>query len=401
MFEIIPHGFWVDFVSKRRIFAIASAVGVVLGLGLFFGVGPNWGLDFSGGTEVQVRFGASTSIADVRGALGTMGIGDDSIQQLGAPSDNRFLVRLRGESTGNTGSTRVDDARKALEGSFGTSWLESFALDSEVGTTVRVTYAGEGVPLEKVEAALARVEGVKVTAGTEPNTLRLRLPGVAEDIRATLLSRLPGKSADIERADSVGPKVGGNLRRAGIVAVVLSIVIHVIYIALRFDLTFAPGAIVGLLHDVAITCGLLVLTRQEFGLQTVSALLTLTGYSLNDTIIIYDRIRENMGKFRRTKFGELVNTSVNETLGRTLMTSISTGLAMIPFLFIGGPVLREFAFVMLVGIVVGTYSSVYVAAPITMVLDENRDRIASWFGFGGRPSSKRGAKAESSSPETP
>ncbi len=401
MFEIVPHGFWIDFISKRRIFAIASAVGVAIGLGLFFIVGPNWGLDFSGGTEVQVRFGAATSIADVRGALAPMGIGDEAIQQLGKVSDNRFVVRLRGEDTGNTGSSRVEDARKALEGAFGSGWLETFVLDSEVGTTVRVAYRGDAVPLEKVEAVLAPVEGVKVTTGSEPNTLRLRLPGVAEDIRATLMTRLPQRAADIERADSVGPKVGGNLRHAGIVAVVLSIVIHVIYIALRFDLTFAPGAIVGLLHDVAITCGLLVLTRQEFGLQTVSALLTLTGYSLNDTIIIYDRIRENMGKFRRTRFGELVNTSVNETLGRTLMTSIATSMAMIPFLFIGGPVLREFAFVMLVGIVVGTYSSVYVAAPITMVLDENRDRIAAWFGFGGRPSTQRGAKSGTPPTETP
>jgi preprotein translocase subunit SecF len=223
---------------------------------------------------------------------------------------------------------------------------------------------------------------VTVSTGTDANTLRLRLPGEAEDIRAALTKGLPDREGDVERADSVGPKVGGNLRTAGIISIVLSIAIHVVYIGLRFDLAFAPGAIACLFHDVAITCGILVLTRQEFGLQTVSALLTLTGYSLNDTIVIYDRIRENMGKFRRKDFGELINVSMNETLSRTIMTSLSTSMAMIPFLFIGGPVLREFATVMLIGIVIGTYSSIYVAVPITMLLEDHKDQILSFLGFG-------------------
>ena len=387
MFELLPKGLWIDFVGKRRFWASVSAVLATVGILLFTMVGPNWGLDFSGGTEVQVRFEKPTTLADVRGALAPMGVADDSIQLVGDAADNRFLVRLRGDTGSQTGSTRVDDARKALVTTFGENWLETFKVDSEVGTTLRVTYTGEPVPLDKVQAALAGVEGVTVATGTDANTLRLRLPGEAEDIRAALTKGLPDREGDVERADSVGPKVGGNLRTAGIISIALSIAIHVVYIAMRFDLAFAPGAIACLFHDVAITCGILVLTRQEFGLQTVSALLTLTGYSLNDTIVIYDRIRENMAKFRRKDFGELINVSMNETLSRTLMTSISTSMAMIPFLFIGGPVLREFATVMLIGIVIGTYSSIYVAVPITMLLEDHKEQILAFVGFGKKKGS--------------
>jgi preprotein translocase subunit SecF len=384
MFEIIPKGFWYDFVAKTRFWAGISFLASGIGIVLFVTVGPNWGLDFTGGTEVQVRFGETTDIAAVRTALAPVGITDEAIQQVGVPADSRYLVRLHGAGE-TTGSKQVDTARAALEGAFGKDWIDSFEVDSEVGSSVRLTYTGEPVAIEQVERALATLPGAKVTSGADANSLRVRLPGVAEDIRSALTKSLPDRKPDIERTDSVGPKVGDNLRQAGLVAIGLSIVIHVIYIAFRFDLAFSPGAIVCLFHDVAITCGVLVLTRQEFGLQTVSALLTLTGYSLNDTIVVYDRIRENMERYRRKDFGELINVSINETLSRTIMTSVSTIMAMTPFLFIGGPVLREFATVMLIGIVVGTYSSIYVAAPITMVLRDNRDRIAGWFGLASAP----------------
>jgi len=382
MFEIVPKGFWYDFVARVRLWAGVSFLASGLGLVLFVVVGPNWGLDFTGGTEVQVRFAVATPIAEVRSALAPVGIADDAIQQVGEAGDNRYLVRIRGEGEA-TGSTQVAATRSALEKAFGTSWIEDIRVDSEVGSSLRVSYTGDVVPMDRVEQALAGIPGVRVTGGGEPNSLRVRLPGVAEDIRGALVKSLPDRKPDLERTDSVGPKVGDNLRRAGIIAIVLSIAIHVVYIGLRFDLAFAPGAIICLLHDVAITCGILVLTRQEFGLQTVSALLTLTGYSLNDTIVVYDRIRENMERYRRKDFGELINVSINETLGRTITTSLSTMLAMTPFLFIGGPVLKEFATVMIIGIVVGTYSSIYVAAPITKALRDNRERIAGWVGLGG------------------
>lgn len=387
MFHIIPKGFWYDFVGKTKFWAGISFLASGLGIALFVTIGPNWGLDFTGGTEVEVAFAKQTTIADVRSALAPVGVADDAIQQVGDANTSRYVVRLHGEGEA-TGSKQVDVARSALETTFGKAWIEGFRVDSEVGSSIKVTYTGEPVALEKVEAALSGLPGVKVAPGNDANTLRIRLPGVAEDIRAALVKGLPDRAPDILRTDSVGPKVGDNLRQAGLIAIGLSIAIHVVYIAMRFDLAFSPGAIVCLFHDVAITCGILVLTRQEFGLQTVSALLTLTGYSLNDTIVVYDRIRENMERYRRKQFGELINVSINETLSRTIMTSVATMFAMVPFLFIGGPILREFATVMLIGIVVGTYSSIYVAAPITMVLRDNRERIAGWFGLGAKPGVK-------------
>jgi preprotein translocase subunit SecF len=187
----------------------------------------------------------------------------------------------------------------------------------------------------------------------------------------------------IDRTDSVGPKVGGSLRAAGLISLGVTMLVLLIYVGLRFDFTFAPGAILCLFHDSTILIGIWVLTQQEFGLSMISALLTLLGYSINDTIVVYDRIRENMQKYRAADFPKLINDSINQTLSRTIITSGGTMLSMVPFLFFGGPVLRQFAIAMLIGIVVGTYSSVYVAAPMTLVLRENRNFFERFIGRKG------------------
>jgi preprotein translocase subunit SecF len=358
---------------------VVSFVASTIGLVLFIGIGPNWSIDFTGGTEVEVHFEQATTIAEVRGALAPQGIAEDAVYQVGPDADSRFVVRLQGES-----SSRPEDVaavRAALEAAFGSDWIDSFEVGAEVGSRAAVRYRGASIPLDRVEAALAVVPGSTVQGSPEENTFFVRLPGVAEGIHRSLEGALGTHGLKFDRSDSVGPKVGGNLRAAGLTAVAWSVVLHLIYVAVRFDFAFAPGAIICLVHDVAITCGILVIARLDFGLSTVSALLTLTGYSLNDTIVVYDRIRENMHRFKRKDFGALINESINQTLSRTIMTSGATALAMVPFLFKGGAILQEFAIVMLVGIVVGTYSSIYVAAPLTMILTENQDRIRALFGL--------------------
>ena len=379
MFQIIPTTFWYDFVARRRFWAGISFAASGIGLVLFMVVGPNWSIDFTGGTEVEMHFEKPTTIAEVRTALTPQGVAEDAVQQFGGPEESRYVVRLPGASSSKPED--VEAVRTALTAKFGADWIDEFTVGDEVGSRAAVLYKGAPVELTAISEALAAIPGSSVQASPEENTFYVRLPGIAEGIRKAVDTQLAGHELIVDRADSVGPKVGSSLRKAGLTAVTWSVILHLLYVGFRFELAFAPGAILCLVHDVTIVCGILVLSRLDFGLSTVSALLTLTGYSLNDTIVVYDRIRENSQRFKRKDFGDLINVSINQTLSRTIMTSGATSLAMIPFLFWGGAVLREFAIVMLLGIVIGTYSSIYVAAPLTMLLTENEDRIRALVGL--------------------
>ena len=209
----------------------------------------------------------------------------------------------------------------------------------------------------------------------DDNTFSITLPPLAVQVEKTLKGALPGRSVQISGVSSVGPKVGGNLRRQGFVAMLATLALVLIYIGFRFDLTFAPGAIAALFHDVSITIGIFVLIQHEVNLSMIGALLTIIGYSLNDTIVIYDRIRENMERYRRTDMGQLINDSVNETLARTLATSLTTLVAISAFLVMGGPVIETFALAMMIGVVVGTYSTVFVASPMILLMEKVKPRL--------------------------
>lgn len=373
MFELIPHGFYYDFLKRRHFWANISWAAAAISIVLFVVKGPNWSIDFTGGTEVEVTFDKPTPIDDVRHALAPVGVGDDAIQSIGKPEESRFLFRMQGESAAKPED--VAAAESALRAAFPDVQTKP---DAQVGTRLIVTWpaAADGSvstrSVKDFETALASLPGVSVQSSPEENTVYVRLPGLAEQIRGALEQSLGSQGVHIDRTDSVGPKVGSSLRSAGLIALGATMLILLVYVGLRFDFTFAPGAILCLFHDSTILIGIWVLTEQEFGLSMISALLTLLGYSINDTIVVYDRIRENMHRYRASDFPKLINDSINQTLSRTIVTSGATMLSMVPFLFFGGPVLRQFAMAMLIGIIVGTYSSVYVAAPLTIVLRENR-----------------------------
>jgi preprotein translocase subunit SecF len=379
MFEIIPKSFHFDFIGRRKFFAWLSLAATLTAAALFFTKGPNWSLDFTGGTEIELHFETPTEIGPLREALAAVGVTEDAIQPVGAPAESRYLVRLKGQASADPAD--VQRARTALESAFGAAWITAFTLDEEVGTRVSVVYGGDPVDSTRIAEALRTVPGAGIQASHEENQFYLRLPGVAEGVRKVMQGALADRKPVLDRADSVGPKVGDALKTAGLAAVTWSVILHLAYVGMRFELAFAPGAILCLVHDVLIACGIMVITRLDFGLSTVSALLTLTGYSLNDTIVTYDRIRENMHRYRRKNFGDLLNDSINQTLSRTVMTNGATCLALIPFLWWGGPVLQEFAIVMLIGIVIGTYSTIFVAAPLTMILVDNQDMIRGWVGL--------------------
>jgi len=196
------------------------------------------------------------------------------------------------------------------------------------------------------------------------------LEGLSATINDVLAKRFGGETFEIRRTEMVGPKVGKDLRSKGLQAIIAALIGILIYISVRFKLRFAVGAVVALAHDVLITIGVFSLTNKEFSLPVLAALLTIVGYSLNDTIVVYDRIRENTGRMRRELFEKTVNISINETLSRTILTSCTTLIVVIVLFLMGGGVIHDFAFALLVGIVVGTYSSIFVASPLVVVWEK-------------------------------
>lgn len=293
MMQIIRPDTNFDFVGFRYQAVIGSTILVLISLALLFVRGPNLGIDFAGGSLVQVRFASSTSADAVRGAL-REAVGLVDIQDLGGGS-TEFLIRVPQLSEAADSVTKT--VAEKLEEKFGTGQVE------------------------------------------------------------------------ILRVESVGPRVGAELRTKAVWAVFLSTLMMGVYIWMRFEWRYGIGAVVALLHDVIITIGFLVAFGYEFDLTIVAALLTVVGFSVNDTVIVSDRIRENRRKDRSASLAAIINRSVNETLSRTILTTGTVIMVVLALYLLGGPVIHGFAFALLVGFTVGTYSSVFIASPIVLFFE--------------------------------
>ncbi|MBW2061812.1 MAG: protein translocase subunit SecF [Deltaproteobacteria bacterium] len=338
--EFIKPGTHLNFVGRsRQAYAVSLALILVTVISLLIHRGPNWGVDFTGGLLVQVQFKEKTTPAEIRGGLADVNMQDSIIQGFGASGHNEYLIR---------------------------------------------TEQGD-----------------------------IDLGGLAQNIQKSLEQRFPPGSIDVRRVDMVGPKVGKDLRDKALFAIFYAILFIVIYISGRFELKwlmsiavaavlaatvylgtmigagvtyliiiallvtlgvcfvfklkYALGAIVALIHDVIITIGIFSFLDMEITLSIVAALLTIVGYSLNDTIIVFDRIRENLRKFRRQKLDEIINTSINDCLSRTILTSGTTLTVVFCLYLLGGPVIADFALAIIIGVLIGTYSSMYVASPILLL----------------------------------
>ncbi len=302
--ELIKPGTKIDFV-RYVLWAIGFSWALILigVISLIIHKGPNYGVDFAGGTMMQVRFNQKPAIGDIRAALEPLGLGDATIQDFGASAGAggaEFLIRLP------------------------------------------MAAAEMGDPSKKVT------------------------PSLEEKF---------GKDAfEVQRVEMVGPRVGADLRTRAILAVAFATVMMGAYIWFRFELRFGIGAAVALMHDVLITVGALSIFNYEFDLTVVAALLTVVGFSVNDTVIVSDRIRENMRKRPRDRLADIINSSINETLSRTILTTGTAILVIVALFFLGGNVIHGFAFALLVGFSIGTYSSIYVASPIVLYLERGRTR---------------------------
>ncbi|MGD9808150.1 MAG: protein translocase subunit SecF [Deferribacterales bacterium] len=297
MFELIKQGTRFDFMSKAKIFFIISGLVCVLSIGIVVTKGFNFGIDFAGGTIIQLQFETAPNVDDIRKTMDELKLGEVVIQNFGAPEE--ILIRV-----------------------------------------------------EKNEGDLNKV---------------------ANNIKDSLTTTFPENKFIVERVEQVGPQVGSELKSKATYAVIYSLIGVLIYIAFRFQLAFAVGAVLALTHDVIITLGIFSLAGKEISLTIIAALLTIVGYSLNDTIVVFDRIRENMKETKgQVGFKAIINRSINETLSRTILTSGTTLLAVASLYIFGGAVINGFAFALLIGIIVGTYSSIGIASAFVYLLAKKK-----------------------------
>jgi len=290
--ELIKPGLNIPFTKYRHIAVALSTIVNLVVLAALFVKGPRLGVDFAGGTVVQLKFMQKVSVDQVRAGLGQLGTGDTVIQDFGGEGSNEFLVRLEKTSI-------------------------------EIGT-------------------------------------------LGEQLRAGLSKQFGSSGFEIRRIESVGPKVGKELRERGAWSVIAATIMMGVYIWFRFELRFGIGAVIALIHDVLVTIGALMLADYEFDLTIIAALLTIVGFSVNDTVIICDRIRENMRKIRRESLEAIINMSINETLSRTIITTGTAIMVLLALFALGGGVIRPFAFALLVGFFSGVYSTIFIASPVIL-----------------------------------
>jgi preprotein translocase subunit SecF len=390
--EFFKPGRVFDFMGQRWFWIPLSVVLVVASVILSFFPGPNYGTDFRGGTEVELAFGKPIDVAALRKAVEDSGFKTPDVVQVVDPhKPYHFLIRVQDVSAiteeekgalrralcyvDEPGANAADDTARCPEGARATEVKFSAGGD-------KITTRYDSDPdLEKVKAQVLSVPGMALrSSATNPQVLNPRDHRVEIQLLSKgdqLVDRLRQKlgpevvpSDAVLRVEWVGPKAGKQLRDSARNAVAIAIMFIMLYLAFRFDLRFAPGVILACVHDAMVVIGVFIVCRKEITLSTIAAVLTVIGYSMNDTVVVYDRIRENLGKYRGKTFADIINLSVSETLSRTILTSGATLLSILAFFIYGTGVIRDFMFALVVGIVAGTYSSIYVAAPLTEWIDK-------------------------------
>ena len=281
----------INFVSKFRKANIVSIITFVLSVIFITFKGLNYGIDFKGGTLIELRTEKSIQANLIRESLNSMNLGDVNVKKFGKDGD--YLIKVEQKNTNNN---------------------------------------------------------------------------LIPEIKKTLMDNLNAE-VDFRRVENVGPKVSSELLESSIIAISLALAAMLFYIWVRFEWQFSVGSIIALFHDVVITLGIFSILSLEINLSIIAAVLTIVGYSMNDTVVIYDRIRENLRKFSSLRIGEISNISINETLSRTIITSVTTLLALLSIFILGGEILRGFALAMIIGVLVETYSSIFVASPILKYLN--------------------------------
>jgi preprotein translocase subunit SecF len=300
MFNIIKPNTNFDFVGYRKVWVGFSVLCLVATFILMFTKGINYGIDFTGGAEIQIKAPNGWNISKVRAELEAGGLEDTKVQQIGMDNENSYIIKAQGDEKNlNTVALKVEEILKS-----------------------------------------------KASAG----------------------------DYSIQRVDVVGPAAGSSLRMSGFLSMLYALICILLYVTLRFDSRYSPGAVIALFHDAMITIGIFILTQKQFDLQILAAILALIGYSNNDTIIVFDRVRETLHNHPNMGIHQAVNRAINETLGRTLLTSIATFLTVFSLWMFGGKVIENFAFTLMIGIVVGAYSSIFIASALVVYMTEWQEK---------------------------
>lgn len=367
-FRLVPDNPNFPFVKYSHVFAGFSIVLTFACIIFLFTHGLNYGVDFKGGTEVYLRFKAPQTVESIRSVLTPLGYTDSVVQSYGDDTKNEFLVRVESK----------DLQLKSMEGFFHES-LDP--LDESGKTTMRiaedriyVTYS-KPVEIDKIKAALSaapsknvEIENINKFGRSDQNEYNIQFAAGGTQIVRALQNKFGQDGVEVLQVDEIGQKVGSELRQQAVGAVIISMILILVYIWFRFDFEFAPGAILALVHDVMVILGVFAFFKLPFDLSSIAAVLTIVGYSINDTIVAYDRVRENMKKVRSMNFADIVNLSINETLGRTVLISATVLMATVILYFYGGPITKYFALALTVGVISGTYSTICVASPVTIYL---------------------------------
>jgi preprotein translocase subunit SecF len=373
-----------DFMAVRWYF---------IGLSLFLTVGAavllisgkaRLGTDFTGGTEVEIAFKRPVSASDLRQAVVRAGFASPGVIRVDDPKHpNRYLIRVEEVSTISLAKQTEIESALCLNVTEPSATCPAERQATEVrfspgGDKISVRY--QNTPdLDWVKQSITPIKGIVLRPGehnpmlqnARDNKVEIQLMSKGDQLMTGLKQ---GLGADVVpdsalRTEWIGPRASAQLRDSAIKSIAISIVFIMVYIAFRFDLRFAPGGVVALTHDALGTIGILIVLGKEINLTTIAAALTVVGYSVNDTVIVYDRVRENLGKLRGTSFFQLINISTSEMLGRTLLTSSTVIISLLAFFIWGTGELKDFSLALVIGVVLGTYSSIYVALPLTEWLD--------------------------------
>ena len=380
----------IDFLKYKWRAIFASWALIALGVfAIFVQKGLKFGIDFSGGTAIALRFAQRPDIDRLRKLLDGAGLGEIGIQRYEEASKNEVLIRVQQQA--KEGRDVAGDVLGAMrQGLASPTDPGKIDINTEGKATLAARLAAADpdhvAGRSDVNAADYYIQAADRIIARRSELGLFRLPadasaveGVSAPVKAWLQANAFAGPFVLLSADNVGPQVGADLQKKAILAMVWSTVGMLAYIAFRFrSIPFGVGAIVALVHDTLITVGLLALFGREFNLVVVAALLTLVGYSVNDTVVVYDRVRENLKTPKKESLAAVINRSINQTLSRTILTSGATMLVVIALFFLGGEVLHTFALTLMIGIVVGTYSSIYVAAAIVVIWKEfqNRGKLA-------------------------
>jgi preprotein translocase subunit SecF len=399
-----------DWMGKAKYFVSLSVFLLLVGIvAYFYRGGLTYGIDFKGGTLVYVRFVQPPNVDAIRNDLQARGLGRSSIvpiHDVAAPNTNELEIGLEGSAENEQGL----DADKLL---IINTLHQSFP--PAVGDVGKKDFNGVG-PSDLADD-LTRLDPLHLTttAGDRYTQLATQLTNFRDKQRNGLIADLSDLSNAgvpapvvqgvqqayyagpfaVRNVEIVGPKVGADLRRQAVYVTLYALAGMLVYIAIRFEWIYGAAAVIAVFHDVLITLGLFALLKFEISLTVIAALLTLVGYSMNDTIVIFDRVRENNRLMRRDPFPDIVNRSINQTLSRTILTSGLTFLTVLVLFLMGGPALRSFSFALVIGIVVGTYSSFGIAAPMVVAWNRWRGGSSKVASTGPQPVTRPGAARRS------